>query len=538
MRFIPASLSELVASAAERKLFQLLHELTGYDDWICFHSLRLDKHSYQTCGEIDFLLVGPRGLIAIEVKGGRISVEDGTWSYTNRYGQIHTDHRGPYRQVESALYSLIRDLASRTTISRVVQKANRGWAVALPDIAFDVATVEHDPVLTIDYADFQDGRILATAINAVVAYWWEKKHYFMVLSSDDIQSVASILRPSFDKVPLLRHQSADHQTRSVELTTQQYAILDAAKHNPRIMLSGGAGTGKSFIALEAARNLRSQGKRVLFTSLNHRLLLFLQHQPDLEGISFESWESGNGVFDFVIIDEAQDCMNAELTTRLSSLLGMKWFDGSWMMCLDPNGQANVGLPMDHLVLEETRRQAVHLELSLNCRNTEVILDQVKWATRADVGVRGTGSGPTVSWPPVTSAEDEAEVLASHLSWLVGDQGLHPSDITLLDMGQGRQTVELLPEKWKRQIYPLTTGVVRDWNSRMITFARVADFKGLENTAICVIGARGFQSLTDPINYLYVAMSRALSHLWIGTTVDLGSWVGELHLGDERVARQK
>jgi superfamily I DNA and RNA helicase len=171
-----------------------------------------------------------------------------------------------------------------------------------------------------------------------------------------------------------------------------------------------------------------------------------------------------------------------------------------------------------------KRHAINLTLSINCRNTGVILAQTKWATKADVGVTGTGHGPAVSWCDANDALTEAAALAVHLENLLGNEGLGLADITILDMGDGISTIEKLPASWKSKIFPLTNNVVTNWPNRPITFARVADFKGLENTAICIIGARNISSLTAPINYLYVAMTRALSHLWIGTNVELGRLV--------------
>jgi superfamily I DNA and RNA helicase len=171
-----------------------------------------------------------------------------------------------------------------------------------------------------------------------------------------------------------------------------------------------------------------------------------------------------------------------------------------------------------------KRHAVNLNLSINCRNTGVILAQTKWATNADVGVTGTGQGPAVSWCQANDASAEAAALAEHLENLLGNEGLGLSDITILDMGDGINTINRLPDSWKSKISPLTNSVVLNWPNRPITLARIANFKGLENTAVCIVGARDISSLTAPINYLYVAMTRALSHLWIGTSVELGRLV--------------
>lgn len=537
MKFSPASLPPTTKSSAEKTMFQTLQSMEGWDDWTCFHSLRLDKHSYQTCGEIDFLLLGPDGLLGIEVKGGRVTFADGMWSHTNRYGRTTRDPRGPYRQIEDAMYSLFDDLGQRSSVREFIKFASRGWVVAFPDIEFDVSSVEHDRVLTLDETDCSDATSLAESLRTSLGYWRAKKSRFRDLSVDEIAGLSQVIRPSFDKVPTIKTQSSDHKAVSVALTERQYEILDAARVNPRIVCFGGAGTGKSFIALEAARRERDAGRRVLFTSLNENLLSFLRHQPDLGNIDFHQWNAASGQYDVVIVDEAQDCINPETPHKLSALLGRSWDTARWLICLDPNGQANVGGTLDAGTLDVLTGRSSSLRLSMNCRNTGVILSQTKWATGADVGVTGTGHGPLVTWCSVTDAKSEAQALAHHLETLIGNEGLRLSDITILDIGDGRRTLEELPRQWMSKMHPLTPQLVEDWTNRPITIARVADFKGLENTAICVIGARNLSNLTTPVNYLYVAMTRALSHLWVGTTDELGAMIENGTWGDTDGDRQ-
>jgi len=531
MKFSPASLPPTTKSSAEKTMFETLQCMAGWDDWTCFHSLRLDKHSYQTCGEIDFLLLGPGGLLGIEVKGGRVTFVDGVWSHTNRYGRTTRDQRGPYRQIEDAMYSLFGDLEQRSSVRDFIKFTSRGWVVAFPDIKFDVSSVEYDGVLTLDESVCAGAAPLADSLTTALGYWRAKKSRFRDLSVDEIAGLSRLIRPSFDKVPTIKSQSLDHIAVSVALTERQYEILDAARINPRIVCLGGAGTGKSFIALEAARRERDTGQRVLFTSLNENLLSFLRHQPDLGNIDFQPWNATTGEYDIVILDEAQDCLDAETPRKLSALLGRSWDTGRWLICLDPNGQANVGGKLDSEALDILTAKSISLRLSLNCRNTGVILSQTKWATKADVGVTGTGHGPLVTWCSVTDANSEARALVHHLDHLIGDEGLRLGDITILDISDGRRTLDALPHQWKSKMRPLTPSLVKEWTNRPITVARVADFKGLENTAICVIGARELSNLTTPVNYLYVAMTRALSHLWVGTTEELGALIEDGSWGD-------
>jgi superfamily I DNA/RNA helicase len=54
----------------------------------------------------------------------------------------------------------------------------------------------------------------------------------------------------------------------IELTESQYSILEQLDGNQRVCVLGGAGTGKTLLAMEQARRLAAQGHRVLLTCFN------------------------------------------------------------------------------------------------------------------------------------------------------------------------------------------------------------------------------------------------------------------------------
>lgn len=94
MKLIPNYINE-TAPNGEKRVFYLLKDLTQdkkYIDWVVFHSLnypvvvqKRDRVSYKYFGETDFLLFIPnKGLINIEIKGGRIFTKDGNWFTENR----------------------------------------------------------------------------------------------------------------------------------------------------------------------------------------------------------------------------------------------------------------------------------------------------------------------------------------------------------------------------------------------------------------------------------------------------------------------
>ena len=92
MKMIPSRHLAEIESSAEKKIFSVLEKIDK-PGWVCLHSVFLAEHDYQKSGEIDFLLLGPQGLLVLEIKGGRVRVDEKhIWIHTNRFG--HETRRG------------------------------------------------------------------------------------------------------------------------------------------------------------------------------------------------------------------------------------------------------------------------------------------------------------------------------------------------------------------------------------------------------------------------------------------------------------
>ena len=73
----------------------------------------------------------------------------------------------------------------------------------------------------------------------------------------------------------------------LRLTRQQLETVKGFRRNKRLRVIGGAGTGKTVLALEAARRFRDEGKSALLVCYNNRLGDFLK-------ASIDGWESAEG----------------------------------------------------------------------------------------------------------------------------------------------------------------------------------------------------------------------------------------------------
>ena len=78
------------------------------------------------------------------------------------------------------------------------------------------------------------------------------------------------LRPSFEISPALSLKVDSLYQKMVSLTQQQYEIVDAAEESDRILCTGGAGTGKSLVAMEVAET----GIEIILKVFGKVLLVF------------------------------------------------------------------------------------------------------------------------------------------------------------------------------------------------------------------------------------------------------------------------
>ncbi len=106
-KFIPTSIPS-TAPDSEKRVWNAFKHLD--EDWTVFHSVvwQSRRAGRQGDGETDFLLLHPKkGIIVLEVKGGRIEVDNGRWVTIDRHDRRH-DIKNPFEQAIASKYALIR----------------------------------------------------------------------------------------------------------------------------------------------------------------------------------------------------------------------------------------------------------------------------------------------------------------------------------------------------------------------------------------------------------------------------------------------
>lgn len=515
---IPDQISPATQSNAERQLFRWL-SLTEESGWsYALHSLNLAEHSRKRIGEIDFLLVGSRGIYVLEVKGGRVAQERGVWRFTDRHGESHRKRESPFNQAKSAMFALQEKL-ERMAPPQLLRHATFGFAVVFPDQDFDVESIEWDPEMVIDRAALERRDGLRRALGRMTDYWRAKPGGRDVpLSQDAVTDILKYLRPDFDVVPTLARVSAAAEAELAQLTENQFRALDSNSRNPRIIFEGGAGTGKTVLAAEMARRERNRGNRALYTCHSSVMTGFVAQQPDMDGIQavpLQRVSADQGVqFDSIILDEGQDAINFDDLTRLDQVLAGGLDEGRWFILLDSNNQRGLVGSYDSQAMEYLLSfRPAEVILGDNCRNTRQIVQQTQTLTGADAGISAAGTGPEVQIVYADNPVQATAAAAVYLNRLEAD-GVPAGEITLLSgVRLPESTFEHLPARWRQRIDILDLNRVMARSASRLGFATIADFKGLESRFVLVadIGSSGQASY---LSNLYVGMTRARVGLWV------------------------
>ncbi|MBC7276387.1 nuclease-related domain-containing DEAD/DEAH box helicase [Nocardioides sp.] len=417
-----ADIERRTTSNAERTVARLLRDVVGDPDSAAFHSVDLRSHAYKQQAEADFIVLWRGVVVVIEVKGGGVRKHDGVWYSVDRRGDWHKLAGSPMEQARSAAYAL-RD---------ILQEEGVGWfaheaIVITPDIDSPPNAVGWRPTHWLARDDMTSAG-LGAALDRVVDNARAAPNGQKRARMGDLRTR---MFGEFTRMPVIDAQRGAVIEEQNRATAGQARVLAALARNPRVLVYGGAGTGKSLVLVEAAKQEKDQGKSVLITFHSPALTRFFA--PHVEGreidlIPLEKLPADKS-YDVVLVDEAQDMMTADAMDRIDAVIDGGRARGRWRMFLDPNNQAHVDGGYDDEVAELIADEAIAVDLDLNVRNTHAIVHVVQEYLGADIGDPGIVHGEKVQWHNAASDADitEADLLAKQI---VAD-GANRADLWLI-----------------------------------------------------------------------------------------------------------
>lgn len=558
----------------EQEVFNELKRNTP-DDWVVLHSLRLKTHEFKKSGEADFVVITDKGVLVLEVKGGENHRnEKGQWVQTKRGSNDRVSNEGPFNQAMGA-YFAIENYLKNIGNKELIERLSWGWGVVMPHCipALPNDDPEIDPEMLLDQKQFPEG--LVDWVNTLVEYWREdfgKKNIRKLRRGHNLQNslplvtrdeLKDLLRPHFECYTGLGQATREAEQHLIRLTEKQCQHLLAARGNPRALLEGAAGTGKTLLAFEFAKECAAKGEKVLLVCYNvnlarllqakaadildmanvtidnyHQLVKQLRKQAGLDTPFSSDWTSFNNncfdlvaealdilgeeaLFDRIIMDEGQDLMSETFLDVLDLLLkgGLTppsddpRKGGKWLVAMD-KAQALYTDNFSEKALDRLERcMPATLGLEENCRNTRPVAVHVYGFSKSGSCEVMIAEGPAPVIDYFSNQKGFIKLLRTYINSTLREYGKvdqPASDIAILTTRK-----DLIPDAlFEPGMINRPLARYREAKPTDVVWETIHGFKGLEASTVILVGVEQLED-EQMRQLMYVGGSRARTRLiWL------------------------
>jgi hypothetical protein len=516
---------------AEVWIYERLQEDLGAD-WRCYYSrpwIGLTSTGEEKDGEADFVVAhADYGFLTIEVKGGKVWREEGSeqWFSRNRL-KITNKIKDPVKQAHDSKHELLRQLKEQPGWRHQYITARHG--VVLTDSG------EPDRVLGPNMPRFlfafaEDCKWLGAWVIARLSRHGENSDApGRGLETAGMEVLHELLAGRIEFRTSLRRVLHSDRREVERLTREQFDVLTSIEDHPQMAISGGAGTGKTLLALEKACRTAEAGKRTLLVCFNAPLGEYLKRlTAEVDGITAGGFHSicsrlssakrHAGVpdrtwfdrtlpealadavalnpamaFDAIIVDEGQDFRDGWLTALRLCLRDPE--AGAFYVFYDDNQRV---YHRDGGWLADLPQSRFHL--TRNLRNTRSIHDSSRpWYASPRVSRAGGPEGQPVVWKAIGPQQSLESLLATTLADLMDQHGVKPGEIAILTPAPA--TNHPIARSGRIGGVPFSPAGA-DADGELI-FDSVRRFKGMDRPVVLIIDA---DQLTDP-EITYVALTR-------------------------------
>ena len=543
-------------SEGERILYRKFKLDGSTKKMFVLHSVFTSHHIKNMSGELDFLVLAPNeGFFTIEVKHGGVARKNGEWCFTDRYGKTNCKKTGPFEQQSATMNSIrnyiLKKIQHKKEVHDRFERILWGSGVAFTSMNefINFGPEGHSwQVLTRQGLHLPIGTYISTLSRGAhrehsVKNWYDVNRARP--SKQDCEVLVSILRGDFEVSYSEINRMIDNETRIEDYTKEQFSLLDFINYNPRCLITGSAGTGKTLMALEIAKRKASENLKIgvfcfnkqlgekLSESVNQMVIIdsvtysgtlhkymaqlaksiplgnpdeqeryFSETLPLEFLIECDNIEEADK-FDYLILDEAQDLISPNYLEVFDSILKGGIRNGNWIMFGDFSNQA-IYLDDSSKIFELLNSHSLFTRfppLKINCRNTKKIAEQNTLLTGVELPEFNSsnydGNSVFIKYPKSTDQPKEIFDILKDIE----KRGIPMSKVTLLS-----------PKRIENSVLS-ENELILNMIEKGVQHYTIQAFKGLENTIIILYDFDNLIS-NQMQRLLYVGISRATQELYM------------------------
>lgn len=536
-RQLPLSIRQDRRRRAEVRVYDKLANVLD-DSFTVFYSspwLGTDHLGNEKDGECDFMIAHPElGYLTLEVKGGGISFdpEDRQWWSTDAQG-FRFKIKDPVEQARSAKHELLKKLkAGRHWQERWIHNSH---GVVFPDAATPPRDLGADRPAHI----FCCAREFANGFrNWIEARMLEARQADASsgLGRDGVAAFEQILARPFTLSFHIAGAMEDSREQLGVLEPAQFHILQNIADIGRAEVRGGAGTGKTVVAIEEARRAAEAGRRTLLTCHGRPLANELRQRAGasanltvgsfhsiclqtVEAVGVELPPVGQrhqAFFDSALPGLFVDVMMARPDLRWEHIVvdEAQDFQESWWIAIDAavadGGVLRIFSDTNQRVyagrtVPATDLQLIPIRLFRNLRNTRSIHAASSVHYEGPEIIAEGPDGLAVNWIEAGTPEDLVAAAYAEVRRLVYREEVATGDIAVLL--PNAEWVELFQIAASRS--HLEFANCDDLQTERIVVDTMRRFKGLERPAIIVVVGN---SDLARVELAYVGFSRPRFYL--------------------------
>lgn len=409
MRTIPPQIwNHEIENNGEKRVMDLLEEINLSSCDVAMHSLNIPGGRRQGWSEIDFLVITKRAIIGIEVKAGPVR-------YIEGYYRIYTDKSCKKERYKKKKSPLVQASDAVETLRKKWFNDRSFFKIPFVKVAIlcsNNRVINDWPEMQDEYCLYEENLItpeifkeyLNIAIDHFTANDFPNKPA-STLSDEQVNQASILLRPDWDKSYVDQQSVISNLNKEQKSMTEgQYQVIDMFSSLDRLLIDGGAGTGKTFLLLYGAKFESINNKKIAIITKPNRLINFLKQEVSFDSsIECHNLESLSTIkedsFDVVLIDEGQDWCNNEGIDLIDKVLKDGLENGRWRWFGDFENQFDSNSLFDSSHLDYIKTCTGNnslIPLDINVRNTPNIVKALETISKARVGrTTAKGAGPEV-----------------------------------------------------------------------------------------------------------------------------------------------